>query len=704
MEIASNKGVIADASTPAGRAGMSESEWREAIKFDSTDTGWVIMSIGMAIGAGIVFLPVQVGLMGLWVFLLSSVIGYPAMYLFQRLFINTLAESPECKDYPSVISGYLGKNWGILLGALYFVMLVIWMFVYSTAITNDSASYLHTFGVTEGLLSDSPFYGLVLICILVAISSRGEKLLFKISTGMVLTKLLVVAALGVSMVGMWHLYNVGSLPPLGLLVKNAIITLPFTLTSILFIQTLSPMVISYRSREKSIEVARHKALRAMNIAFGILFVTVFFYAVSFTLAMGHDEAVKAYEQNISALALAAAVAAAELEGPVERVEAWVSPNLMKNGLGVTVPGTGMVGLPIAAALGALGGNANAGLEVLKDATAQAIADAKALLAAGKVSVKIQEPCNEILFSRAKVWNGEKWACVTIVGGHTNIVHIETHNGVVFTQQACVAEGEQESPLTVLSRTTLAEILKFVNEVPFAAIRFILDSAKLNCALSQEGLSGKWGLHIGATLEKQCERGLLAKDLSSSIVIRTSAASDARMGGATLPAMSNSGSGNQGITATMPVVVVAEHFGADDERLARALMLSHLSAIYIHNQLPRLSALCAATTAAMGAAAGMAWLVDGRYETISMAISSMIGDVSGMICDGASNSCAMKVSTSASAAWKAVLMALDDTAVTGNEGIVAHDVEQSIANLCALASHSMQQTDRQIIEIMASKAR
>ncbi len=407
---------------------------------------------------------------------------------------------------------------------------------------------------------------------------------------------------------------------------------------------------------------------------------------------------------INMYALAAAVAAAELEGPVERVEAWVSPNLMKNGLGVTVPGTGMVGLPIAAALGALGGNANAGLEVLKDATAQAIADAKALLAAGKVSVKIQEPCDEILFSRAKVWNGEKWACVTIVGGHTNIVHIETHDGVVFTQQACVAEGEQESPLTVLSRTTLAEILKFVNEVPFAAIRFILDSAKLNCALSQEGLSGKWGLHIGATLEKQCERGLLAKDLSSSIVIRTSAASDARMGGATLPAMSNSGSGNQGITATMPVVVVAEHFGADDERLARALMLSHLSAIYIHNQLPRLSALCAATTAAMGAAAGMAWLVDGRYETISMAISSMIGDVSGMICDGASNSCAMKVSTSASAAWKAVLMALDDTAVTGNEGIVAHDVEQSIANLCALASHSMQQTDRQIIEIMASKAR
>lgn len=289
----------------AKNAGMTEEQWRTATNFDGTDAGWVIMSIGMAIGAGIVFLPVQVGLMGLWVFLLSSVIGYPAMYLFQRLFINTLAESPECKDYPGVITGYLGKNWGILFGALYFIMLVIWMFVYSTAITNDSASYFRTFGVTEGLLSDSPWYGLILICLLVAISSRGEKLLFKLSSFMVLTKLFIVAALGISMVGMWHLYNIGSLPPVGRLIKEAVITLPFTLTSILFIQTLSPMVISFRNQNVNREVARFKALRAMNIAFIILFCTVFFYAVSFTLAMGHDEAVKAYEQNISALAIAA---------------------------------------------------------------------------------------------------------------------------------------------------------------------------------------------------------------------------------------------------------------------------------------------------------------------------------------------------------------------------------------------------------------
>lgn len=286
-------------------ARLTAAQWKEDTRFDSTDWGWIIMSIGMAIGAGIVFLPVQVGLMGLWVFLLSSVIGYPAMYLFQRLFINTLAESPECKDYPSVISGYLGKNWGILLGGLYFIMLVIWVFVYSTAITNDSASFLQSFGATTSLLSENPFYGLALICGLVALASRGENLLFKISTFMVLTKLGVVAVLGLMMVDKWDINNIGSVPSTGDWLKDAIVMLPFTLTSILFIQSLSPMVISYRSREKSLAVARFKAMRAMNIAFGVLFVVVFFYAVSFTLAMGHEQAVRASHENISTLAMVA---------------------------------------------------------------------------------------------------------------------------------------------------------------------------------------------------------------------------------------------------------------------------------------------------------------------------------------------------------------------------------------------------------------
>ncbi|MBW4801755.1 aromatic amino acid transport family protein [Loigolactobacillus coryniformis] len=307
------KATAEDGCTPANsraqrhadKAGISLEEWQTQTKFNSTDWGWVIMSIGMAIGAGIVFLPVKVGLVGIWVFLASSVIAYPAMYLFQKLFINTLAASKKCEDYPSVISGYLGKNWGFLLGVLYFIMLSIWVFVYSTAITNDSASYLHSFGITKTVWSHNPFYGLVVIILLVAIASRAEKALFKISSFMVCTKLIIIAILGVLMIGAWDIHNIGSFPSAGYLVKQTIIMMPFTLTSILFIQSLSPMVISFREHNKNIEVARFKALRAMNIAFFILFFVVFSYAVSFNLGMSHEQAVQAYEQNISTLAIAA---------------------------------------------------------------------------------------------------------------------------------------------------------------------------------------------------------------------------------------------------------------------------------------------------------------------------------------------------------------------------------------------------------------
>ncbi len=287
------------------QANMTPQQWKAATKFDSVDIGWIVMSIGMAIGAGIVFLPVQVGVMGLWVFLLSSVIGYPAMYLFQKLFINTLAESKKCTDYPGVISGYLGKNWGIALGILYFIMLVIWVLVYSLAITNDSASYLHTFGVTKSHLNHNIFYGLALICLLSYIGSKSEKFLFKISGFMAVTVIALVAVMGVLLIPQWNFSNITAVGDWGKMIKDAIITLPFTLTSILFIQSLSPMVISYRSHEKSIEVARYKASRAMTIAFSILFVVVFFFAVSFTFAISQTEAQHALKENISALAMIA---------------------------------------------------------------------------------------------------------------------------------------------------------------------------------------------------------------------------------------------------------------------------------------------------------------------------------------------------------------------------------------------------------------
>lgn len=398
------------------------------------------------------------------------------------------------------------------------------------------------------------------------------------------------------------------------------------------------------------------------------------------------------------LALASAVARQYLGSLPDRIEAKVSPNLMKNGMGVTVPGTGTVGLTMAAAIGAIGGDPNGGLEVLKHITTEQVALAKQMINDHKIEVSISDT-EHILYSEATLFNADQQVKVRIAAHHTNVIYIEK-NGELLFSKPCVVENEHAE--NVFANLTAKDIYDFSLNVELEKIRFIQQAAILNSALSQEGLNQDYGLHIGRTLQKQIGKGLISDDLLNRIVIETTAASDARMGGANLPAMSNSGSGNQGITATMPVVVVARHLSVTEEQQIRALFLSHLMAIYIHSKLPKLSALCAVTTAAMGSCAGVAWLLTGKFEAISMAISSMIGDISGIICDGAANSCAMKVSTSVSSSYKSILMALDDSQVTGNEGIVEHQIDRSINNLCAIASRSMQYTDRQVIEIMVSK--
>ena len=398
------------------------------------------------------------------------------------------------------------------------------------------------------------------------------------------------------------------------------------------------------------------------------------------------------------LALASAIARQYLGQLPECIEAKVSPNLMKNGMGVTVPGTGTQGLSMAAAIGAIGGDPKGGLEVLKQITPEQVEQAKAMLNAGKVSVSIFET-EHILYSEAALFAETECVRVRIAAHHTNVIYIEKNDQTIFSKPCAVETDNLNEIFTALSAK---DIFDFSMTVATEKIAFINDAAKLNCALSQEGLRTDYGLHIGRTLQKQIGKGLLSDDLLSRIVIETTAASDARMGGANLPAMSNSGSGNQGITATLPVIVVARHIKATEEQQTRALFLAHLMAIYIHSKLPKLSALCAVTTAAMGSCAGVAWLLTHKFEPISMAISSMIGDISGIICDGAANSCAMKVSTSITSAYKSVLMALDDMQVTGDEGIVEHNIDRSINNLCNIASRSMQYTDRQVIEIMVSK--
>ena len=394
-----------------------------------------------------------------------------------------------------------------------------------------------------------------------------------------------------------------------------------------------------------------------------------------------------------AVALAAANCRALLGQTPQRLQVWVSGNLFKNGMGVGVPGTGMTGLPVAAAAGAIAGDASAGLEVLRGLTPAHVEAARALLPAVQVDVK---DVPEVLYVEVLAEAEGHQARAVICTDHTRVVLLERDGEVLHTQSRDPGVKLQQGPAMSLST-----IIEFACQVPFERIAFIREAAELNQALADEGLRG-YGLRIGRLLTEQIERQLLSDDLMTLAMRLASAASDARMDGAMLPAMSNSGSGNQGIAATMPVVATARFLGVDDERLCRALVMSHLLAIHIKTYQNKLSALCAASTAAMGAGAAITWLLGGDAARINLCINNMIGDVAGIICDGAGNACSMKVSTSASAAVKSALMAVNGLGVSAREGIVADDAEQTIANLGHLSREGMQQTDQQIIAIMRAK--
>lgn len=282
------------------------------IPFTTYDAGWVILCIGMAIGGGIIFLPVQIGLKGIWVFALSVLIAYPALYMMQSLYLKTLSQSPECKDYSGVITFYLGKNWGFFLGVAYFIMLLKGMLTYSLAATFDSASYFQTFGITADKLSDNWWYGLVVLGLLVSIAAQGEKMLFKVSGPMVLVKLAVVVLLGLVMIPHWDMRNISNLPPLGELLVGTVLTLPFTLFSILFVQILSPMNVAFRKVEPDPQIATLRALRVSRIAYGILVCAVLFFAFSFTFSLSHEQATEAAQNNISAMAIVAKVIPGEV--------------------------------------------------------------------------------------------------------------------------------------------------------------------------------------------------------------------------------------------------------------------------------------------------------------------------------------------------------------------------------------------------------
>lgn len=398
-----------------------------------------------------------------------------------------------------------------------------------------------------------------------------------------------------------------------------------------------------------------------------------------------------------AISFAAAYAAQYLDQPCTKISGFISANLYKNAMGVTIPGTTVCGVPLAAAIGAFGGDPQKGLKTLEDITPRHVEMAQKLIANNAVDIAVEET-PDFIHLDLTLSAGENCCRVVVKGTHTNVVELYI-NG---QPQPLSEKQNTRTQRETLPTFSLQQAYDFINRVDFNDIRFILDAARLNSALAAEGKTKKYGLNINGTFSDAVKNGLMSNDLLSKVIINTVAASDARMGGAPVVAMSNFGSGNQGITATMPVVVVAEHLGVDEETLARALSLSHLTAISIHSRYTRLSALCAASTAAMGAAAGMAWLFTRDINTINTAIINMVSDITGMICDGASNSCAMKVSSVVSSAFKAVLMAMQNSCAGANDCIVCADVEQTINNLCRLVIKPMTLTDKEIISIMVAK--
>ncbi len=399
-----------------------------------------------------------------------------------------------------------------------------------------------------------------------------------------------------------------------------------------------------------------------------------------------------------ACALACARCKEELGGVPESIDVYVSGNIYKNGMGVGIPGTGMVGLPIAAALGAVCGKTVYGLEVLKEVSVgNNLEVAKELVEQGMVKVHLKEDAPDKLYAEALCRKGNGTVKTVIVHGHTNIVLVEKDGQTVFCKEEKPAVAEEGKCVEL----SLARIWEFVHQVDVKDIEFLLEGAKMNETISDEGLKGKFGLQIGRTLKENIEKGVLADDLLNRVLIRATAASDARMDGCEKPVMTNSGSGNQGITVYLPVVVTAERFGCSQEQLVRALALSNLVAAHIHYYMGHLSALCGIVIASTGSAAAITYLMGGTYEQVVNTIKTMSSNLTGMMCDGAKQGCALKVYSGTSAAVQASLLSMQGVK-TRNDGIVEEDIEKTIRNIGVIASVGMEQTDKTILSVMCRK--
>ena len=401
----------------------------------------------------------------------------------------------------------------------------------------------------------------------------------------------------------------------------------------------------------------------------------------------------------AAVALCTAYATEALGCRPERIEVLLSGNMLKNAMGVGIPGTGMTGLPVAVALGALIGKSGYQLEVLKDVCPEAVAEARAFMGEGRISIGLTEDSDETLYIEVRCRAGERCSRAVIARDHTRLVYLEGPCSPTVDHRAELGRQETEAAENDL---TLRRVYEFATTAPLEDLEFINESRRLNEAAAEEALKGNYGHELGKTLSRPLGKGIMGDSIFSHIISATSCACDARMAGAKIPVMSNSGSGNQGIAATLPVVVFARENHNTEEELTRALILSHLTAIYIKQSLGKLSCLCGCVVASTGSSCGMTWLMGGGYEQVACSVKNMIANLAGMVCDGAKPSCALKVSSGVSTAVLSAMLAVQNHSVGSCEGLIEDDVDRCIHNLTRLGSVGMLETDRMVLDIMTHK--
>ena len=382
----------------------------------------------------------------------------------------------------------------------------------------------------------------------------------------------------------------------------------------------------------------------------------------------------------------------------EKITVLLSANILKNAMGVGIPGTGMIGLPIAIALGALIGKSEYQLEVLKDITPEALEQGKQYISEGRIDIQLKEDCCDKLYVEAICEGGGHTTSAIIQGSHTRFVRITRDDEVLLNEQAGNSEGGDSDDIELKLRL----VYDFAMQAPVDEIRFILETRDYNMKAAQESLKGNYGHCLGKTMDRPLSHGIFGNTIFSRILSKTALACDARMGGALIPVMSNSGSGNQGICATNPVAVYAMENENTEEELIRALTLSHLTAIYIKQSLGKLSALCGCVVASIGSSCGITYLMGGDYERMCHAVKNMVANLTGMICDGAKPSCALKITSGVSTALLSAVLAMEGRHVTSAEGIVDDDVDRCIHNLTVIGADAMCATDQMVLDIMTGK--